>query len=250
MTTPQIIWLDEAGSTNSVMREMTADGSCHAGLVIAAHRQTAGRGQRGNSCESEPEKNLTFSMLLCPQALHARDQFTLSECVALGVAEAIESLMPENAPEIAVKWPNDIYAGDRKICGILIENSLSGCMIGKSIAGIGINVNQEVFRSDAPNPISIIHLTGNSTSTKRLLEDVCTRILVRCAALDAGENARIHSDYLARLWRRQGEHTYREPGGKIFLASIASIAPTGHITLRNTDGMHVTYAFKEVEAVL
>lgn len=250
MMLPELIVLPEAGSTNAVMREMIAGGNDRHGLVVAARNQTAGRGQRGNSWEAEPGRNLTFSILIKPGQLAAAEQFLLSEAVAIGVAEAINSCLLPAGMNTQVKWPNDIYAGDRKICGILIENVLGGSRIDYSIAGIGINVNQNRFLSDAPNPVSILNLTGCETDLDEFLPEVCRSVLHSVAMLDRGEKENIRWIYRRMLWRGTGYHPFREPGGEAFDAEIADIAPTGHLTLRLTDGSARVYAFKEVEAVI
>ena len=241
--------LDEAGSTNSVIRNMAAAGAPH-GTVVAVRSQTAGRGQRGNTWESEPGKNLTFSILLRPCGIEARRQFMLSEAVAVAVAESVQSWLPDDAPTVEVKWPNDIYIANRKICGILIENSLSGASIGFSIVGVGININQKKFLSDAPNPVSVIHYTKAELTLCSLLEDVSRRIVERCDTLPDDAYS-VHADFLARLWRRNGEHLFREPGGELFYASIADVRPDGTLILRHADSQELHgYAFKEIEAVL
>ncbi len=247
---PHITMLDSTESTNTVLRDMYARQTLADNTVVAARKQTAGRGQRGNSWEAEPGKNLTFSMLLRPAKLKASEQFVLSEAVALGVAEAIEAWLPEDAPRPVVKWPNDIYIGDRKISGILIENTLAGAYIEHSIAGVGININQKNFTSNAPNPVSLIHYTGIEEETDRLLRDVCNRIAYKCGAI-YNLKSDIHRQFLSRLWRANGFYPYRRPGsGDVFLAEIADIAPDGMLTLRTSDGEECTFAFKEVEAVL
>ena len=120
-------------------------------MTVIAERQTAGKGQRGNSWESEDCKNITFSFVLYPTFIEARQQFILSQIISLSIKEELD----EWAEGISIKWPNDIYWNEKKICGILIENDLLGHHIGRSISGIGVNINQEVFRSDAPNPVSL-----------------------------------------------------------------------------------------------
>jgi len=119
--------------------------------TVIAERQTAGKGQRGNSWESEDCRNITFSFVLYPTFIEARRQFILSQIVSLSIKEELDQW----TEGISIKWPNDIYWNDKKICGILIENDLSGHHIGRSISGIGVNINQDVFRSNAPNPISL-----------------------------------------------------------------------------------------------
>lgn len=260
---PVIQRVPECRSTSAVLAAMP---DAPHGTVVVTDRQTAGRGQRGNSWEAQPGANLTFSLLLRPQAIPAARQFELSMIVALEVAGCVRrAIAPAaDAPQVCVKWPNDIYVGDRKIAGILIENSLSGSGIERSIAGIGLNVNQRRFLSDAPNPTSIIHYTGTPTPLVPLLESLCTSILTaleRYETAIAADSANTeapgseapgdsHSEaretllarYRAELWRGQGEHPFHEPGGTTFRASIASIAPDGTLTLSTGK----TYAFKEI----
>lgn len=244
---PNIVWVEEASSTNSLLAERCAE--LPHGAVIAARRQTAGRGQRGNSWESEPGANLTFSMLLRPTAIAAVAQFELSMIVALGVCDALEAA---GGRPFRVKWPNDIYVGDKKICGILIENSLEGRRIGRSIAGIGINVNQREFLSDAPNPVSLTNLTGRMYELEPLLDAVCTAILDRMEVYEASPDPeKLTAEYCSRLWRGEGFHLWTDAAtGKNFEAEIADVAVNGMLTLRDRQNKQHVYAFKEVAAVL
>lgn len=242
-----IHWIDEANSTNSLLAAQC--GILPHGAVIAARVQTAGRGQRGNTWESEPDANLTFSMLLRPRTILAARQFELSMLVALGVCDALAEASGET---FSVKWPNDIYYGDKKICGILIENSLEGVRIGRSIAGIGINVNQRQFVSDAPNPISLSSITGRDYDLASLLEDVCDTVITRFDSYEAAPDpdTLVH-EYRTRLWRGTGFHLWHDTASdKDFHAEIADVASTGILTLRDRTGQLHPYAFKEVSAVL
>ena len=242
MESYNIIRLKECRSTNSSLAEIARESPD--GTVLVTDSQTAGRGQRGNSWEAEPGKNLTFSLLIKPEAIAAHDQFYISEAVALGIRDALMNHLPSQ--EVTVKWPNDIYAGDRKICGILIENSLSGNTIGHSIAGIGINVNQQEFKSDAPNPVSTVMLTGKHLPLDRLLHEVVNAIYLRLSQPVAAR----HADYMDSLWRRLGG-TYRDMStGEEFHAVITGVASTGHLSLLDTFCNHRLYAFKEVQAIL
>lgn len=239
-----IIALPRVGSTSTYMRQELVDAP--AGTVVVTDCQSAGRGQRGNSWEAEPGANLTFSVQLRPGGIDATTQYAVSEAVALAIVEALDPLVPD-AARLAIKWPNDIYYDDRKICGILIENTLSGMNVSRSIAGIGININQTRFVSDAPNPVSLSMLTGLTYPLRPLLEDVVTRVLDRVAAIATPDGRRTTADdYMSRLWRRDGLHPYRMPDGTRFSATIESVAPTGHLTLRHADGTATTHAFKEV----
>ncbi len=246
-----IEYVSTCGSTNTLLASR-ADAP-HA-TVIVAGEQTAGRGQRGNTWESEAGKNLTFSLLLRPKAIRASRQFELSMLVSLGIVEALADC----GIEAWIKWPNDIYAGgDRKICGILIENSISGANIERSVAGIGLNVNQEVFRSDAPNPVSMKNITGREYALEPLLRSVCCKITGLLAAYeshpDAGE---LSERYRSRLWRGDGElYPFRDVStGEEFHASLAGVGNDGVLSLLPAGGTGEDalrkYLFKEVEFLL
>lgn len=134
--------------------------------------QTAGRGQRGNSWESEDGANLLFSFVLYPDFLEARKQFYLSQITAL----ALQEVLSQYTDGIRIKWPNDIYWKDKKICGTLIENDLTGIHISRSISGTGVNLNQERFVSDAPNPVSLFQITGQRYDRKEILHQLMERV--------------------------------------------------------------------------
>ncbi len=204
------------------------------------------RGQRGNTWESEPGKNLTFSVLLRPDGLHASQQFRISQAVSLAITDTLDGFLPEGI-EAKVKWPNDIYVGNRKICGILIENTLCGAAIQHSIIGIGLNINQRDFLSDAPNPVSLYQLTRKDTCINDILEGILSRILQPFTDHDT-----LHHRYMSSLWRGDGQYyPYSTPDGNIFQARITSVAPTGHITLSpRPPARPLTFAFKEVSAIL
>ena len=148
-----VIWLDSVDSTNNeVKRNVDVLGNFS---VIAAREQTAGRGQRGNVWLTEPGMNLTFSIVIKYEQLQVKmkavDQFEISEMTALSVID----LLAEYGIEARIKLPNDIYVGDRKVCGILIEHSLQGEHLSHSIIGVGLNVNQLIFDPSLPNPTSM-----------------------------------------------------------------------------------------------
>ncbi len=235
--------LPEVDSTNTWLRNNTL--SLPHGTAVTAITQTAGRGQRGNRWESAPGKNLTFSLLLRPKGFPAARQFHISEAVALGIVHALQPLLPHHS--VTVKWPNDIYVDDRKICGILIENSLEGANISHSIAGIGINVNQECFMSDAPNPVSLYQLTGRKYLLQPLLHSACQNIitLLRC------DHEELHTIYLRNLYARDGARYRDTATQRVFTATIHDIAPDGMLTLCDTSDTSLhTYAFKEVALLL
>jgi BirA family biotin operon repressor/biotin-[acetyl-CoA-carboxylase] ligase len=219
------------------------------GTVIYTPCQTAGRGQKGNSWESEDGKNLTFSMLLKRPPVKARDQFCLSEAAAVAVVEALSA---EGGDGFTVKWPNDVYWRDKKVCGMLIENSLDGTAIATCIIGIGINVNQQRFLSDAPNPVSLAGITGREHDLEPLLKRVCSRIEQLVSTLgDEAARGQLHGQYMAALYRNDGKlHPFEDAAGNRFMAGIAAIAPDGTLTLQHADGTRRDYLFKQVRHVI
>lgn len=244
-----VITLAQTESTNTALSEM-ADSAVN-GTIIRAIDQTAGRGQRGNSWESQRGKNLTFSVFLVPENISAREQFLISQAVSVAIVNVLRRYITNLDDTVAIKWPNDIYVGDQKICGILIENSLRGTAISHSIVGIGINVNQLEFRSDAPNPVSLIHFTGHETDIEKLMEETWHEIDQNMRQLSTEENKkRLREEYMADLWRREGFHPYATPDGYRFDAEVADIAPDGILTLCDPFGNKTKYAFKEVQFIL
>lgn len=251
------IALDEVSSTNTWLAQHAAE-LPHLTMVTATC-QTAGRGQRGNTWESEPGANLTFSLLIRPESVPARSQFSISEATALAVTD----LLAIYGLTATVKWPNDIYVGDRKICGILIEHAVMGTSIIHSIIGAGLNVNQTRFVSDAPNPVSLLQLTSPVTSDSSVftgsynLETLRIQIAsllekrLNSVSTPYGRES-THNAFLQRLYRGDGHfYPYRDRAtGLTFEASIADIEPTGLLHLRLPDNTERTYAFKEVEYLL
>ena len=244
---PHYIKVSQTASTNTYLSRLAA--TLPGGTVIYTPSQTAGRGQKGNSWESEDGKNLTFSLLLKRPPVKARDQFYLSEAAALAVVEALSAEAGDN---FTVKWPNDVYWHDKKACGMLIENSLNGSDIATSIVGIGINVNQEHFLSDAPNPVSLINITGREHDLMALLKRVCSRIEQLVESLgDADTRTDLHQRYMAALYRNDGQlHPYEDAAGNRFMAMVTGIAPDGTLTLRHEDGTTHDYLFKEVRHII
>lgn len=230
--------LPKVDSTNSHVRRLLSEGEPLPELTLVdADEQTAGRGQRGNTWESEAGLNVQFSLVCHPSFLPASRQFVLSEAIALAVAETVGG---------EVKWPNDIYVGDRKISGTLIECDLCGHTIETCIIGTGINVNQTEFRSNAPNPVSLSQLTGRQYDREQILMQVVERFGGLYAMLQQGDAELVHRLYHQRLYRREGLHRYADAGGE-FLAEIADIEPTGHLLLRTDQGDLRRYEFKEVK---
>ena len=202
-----LIHLEETDSTNNYLQTLCAQQKVEELTTVVADFQTSGRGQRGNSWESEPLKNLLFSFVLFPDFLEARCQFLVSQIISLAIKEELSTY----TEDISIKWPNDIYWKDKKICGMLIENDLTGVHISRSITGIGINVNQETFCSDAPNPVSLKQINGQSYDCPQILASVMKRIKTYYNLLATGKadiQSLIADRYACSLFRKEGFHRY------------------------------------------
>lgn len=216
------------------------------GDIILAERQTAGRGQRGHTWESREGENLTFSLLLEPLFLSPSEQFLISECVALGVCDALLHY----GIEAQIKWTNDIYIGDKKLAGILIEHKLQGSALARTVAGIGLNVNQKAFSDDLPNPISMAQATGREFDREQVLQTVATSLMARYKQLREGGAKELQADYHQRLYRLGQEHCYALPDGSRFRGIIRGVEPTGALRIENERGELLSFLFKEVEFVI
>ncbi len=240
-----IIRLDETDSTNRYLRQLLAGRALPEGSVVIADYQTAGKGQVGNSWEAEWGANLLFSLLLRPDFLPANRQFIISQITSLSVKETLETY----TDSIHVKWPNDIYWKDRKICGMLIENDLAGAYVHTSVIGIGLNVNQLCFRSDAPNPVSLAQVTGQQHDREEVLQRFLRLFFAYYIRLLQEDEAAIRQAYRAALYHGDGYYRYADKAGT-FEASIEEVEPTGHILLRLRNGETRRYAFKEVATLI
>ena len=216
------------------------------GDIILAQCQTAGRGQRGHTWESREGENLTLSLLLEPQFLPPSEQFLISECVALGVCDALMHY----GIEAQIKWTNDIYIGNRKLAGILIEHKLQGSALARTVAGIGLNVNQKAFSDDLPNPISMAQATGREFDREEVLQTVATSLMARYEQLRDGCAVELQADYHQRLYRLGQEHCYALPDGSRFRGIIRAVEPTGALRIENERGEQLSFLFKEVEFII
>ncbi len=242
--TPQIIHLQEVISTNISLRERIEGKSLPEGSVVWADIQTGGRGQVGNTWESEPYKNLTFSIVLYPDVIPANEQFLISQIAALSVKETLA----QHTDSIKIKWPNDIYWQDKKICGMLIENDLAGAGIYCSVIGIGINLNQDYFQSNAINPVSLTQITGLTYDREEILQQFLSIFYSYYLLLLQEKEEEIRTLYQSTLYRNDDYYLYEDANGS-FEAIIDHIEPTGHLILRLRDGSLRRYAFKEVSYI-
>ena len=176
---PDIIWLDVTQSTNRAVRE--ASSRLDNLSVIAAREQTSGRGQGTHTRHSLPGQNLNFRLLFRPLDLRTEDIILITCATTLGIRDYLLS----RGVNSRIKWPNDIWVDDRKICGILIENRLDGTLVTESVIGIGLNLNQTRWPEELPNPISLKQLTGKDYDTKAELEVLAEKICRRLSSCDS-----------------------------------------------------------------
>ena len=226
--------IDETDSTNRWLREQGGEEN----VVVWADYQTAGRGCGTNHWESERGKNLTFSMLLHPHDVPAQKQFRISRAISLAICKALG----QHIGDLSIKWPNDIYWRDGKIGGILIEVTLLGNKVKDCIIGIGLNINQRVFRSDAPNPVSMWQICEQETDCEQLLQEILQAFQEYMCKSNKDE-------YQSMLYRRKGFHPYADKDGA-FMAEIIDVEDDGHLLLRDDNGQLRRYAFKEVTFVI
>lgn len=246
----RFIRLDETESTNRCglyhLDEAMSDENPHPRMVVVStDYQTAGRGQGDNSWESERGQNLLFSIFCHPVWIPVRMQFVLSKCIALAIRDTLNAL----TEHITIKWPNDIYYKDLKICGILIENRISAGRLKDCVIGVGLNVNQREFQSDAPNPVSLCQILGHEVDRNQLLNEIVKRFDDLLKASQSGNYSGIAAAYASCLYRSHGFHPYKDKEGK-FEAAIVEVEDDGCLILRDRSGMIREYRFKEVEHMI
>lgn len=231
--------IEETTSTNDDAR----DPRYRHGDIVWTERQTAGRGQRGHTWTSPEGQNLTFTLVLEPTFLPVEEQFLLSETVALALTDTFAKF----GLATRIKWTNDIYAGDRKLVGMLIEHNLSEGRLARTIAGIGINVNQSEFDPALPNPVSMMQATGREFDRRAVLDAFYSCCMERYERLAKGEKSAIQQDYRDRMYRIGQRTPFRLPDGTPFEAVIEGVRPSGELLLRHDDGVQRAYLFREVE---
>ena len=238
------IALDETISTNRYARELPEDES-HELTLVTAEFQTAGRGAGTNRWESERSQNLLFSLISYPKGLLANQMFALSEVTALAIRDTLSSY----TPGFQIKWPNDIYYNDKKISGMLIENDLRGKWVHRSIIGVGVDINQTRFLSDAPNPVSLAQILGKAVERNQVLNSILLQFNHYYGMMEREQFSELHNRYMQHLYRRNALHPYADATGTL-QARIIDVEPTGHLVLECQNGEQRRYDFKEVSFLI
>lgn len=236
-----ILRIKRTESTNNYATGQVRENEVKTGTVFLAYEQTSGRGQHANRWESEAGKNLTFSIYLCPEFLNIRKQFMLSKVICLG----IKAFLGDYVDEVKIKWPNDIYVGTRKICGILIENAVMNGLLNQSIIGIGLNINQVQFLSEAPNPVSLKSITGVEYDLDEMIDKLLIHINHFYKKLVTAQFNELDREFYENLYRLNEWYSYKDENHE-YTGKIIGVNEIGQLKIQEKDGSVHEYHFKEV----
>jgi BirA family transcriptional regulator, biotin operon repressor / biotin---[acetyl-CoA-carboxylase] ligase len=240
----RLIRLEEVDSTNSYLSSKFPGRALPEGSVVWSQNQKKGRGQGANKWASESGKNLTFSIVIYPEFLSPAKQFYISKAICLAVFDLV-SLYTD---KVSIKWPNDIYVGDKKVAGILIEHTIERHLIKTSIIGIGININQTSFPGSLPNPTSLAKESKHNYDLEELLTNIIDIIEYRYSMLKDGDLDTIDENYTSELYKFKKLSIF-ETKGKKFAGSIEGVEPTGELIIKNDKSEFLHFGYKEVEYI-
>ena len=236
---------EELPSTNAYLQELVDRQKIPEGTVVLTDHQTAGRGQMGNTWFGGRRNNIALSVLLRPIFLEPRQQFQLTQCVALAVRDTLAEFLPR---PVRIKWPNDVLVGDRKICGILIQNNLSGAQLSRSIVGIGVNVNQAEFPEEASKATSIFLETGRELDCEVLLYRLYENLEARYLQLRGGRTQALHADYIRQFYRLDQPTPFRDSLTECdFVGLPTGISERGELVVVMPDGRRRFFGMKEIK---
>jgi BirA family transcriptional regulator, biotin operon repressor / biotin---[acetyl-CoA-carboxylase] ligase len=238
-----LITIKQVDSTNTFLKNTLSNSKpLPEGTVIMADNQFAGRGQQQNRWHSEAGKNLTFSLLLNPTFMPVLTQFDLTRLISLGVYDALKPLLGGG---LKIKWPNDIYYGDKKLGGMLIENLLQGSQVKQSVIGIGLNVNQDDFPDWVPNPTSVKQILQQDYDLRIILSEICNNIEAWYLKLKAGKTEAIRAAYLDTMYWMSEAHNFKADGD-VFEGKITGVRDNGLLVVQTKEG-EKEFTFKEIE---
>ena len=240
-----IIQFDEIDSTNNHLKQLAREQSLAEGTVVIAEFQSGGRGQQGNSWFSTKGDNLLFSLLIRPKKLLANEMFIISCITSLAVLRTLSQFIDN----VRIKWSNDIYWNDKKIGGILIENNLQDGFVQRSVIGIGLNINEESFPADLPNPISLYQITKKKYDKTQILDTFLREFSTLYQQVECDASLEIKKEYMHHLYRADDYYWFEDKSGK-FEAKIDDVLSSGHLVLKTREKEVREYAFKEVGFVL
>ena len=240
-----LLFIQDLPSTNSYALDLLKKSKLPEGTILYTNYQSAGKGYSDNKWESEDGKNLLISVILYPTFIKPEDQFLISMAISLGVCDFLMRFIPD----CSIKWPNDIWVNNDKIAGLLLESSLADNLIELTVAGIGLNINQKKFSGNAPNPVSLYHLTGESYDLPSSLEKLAADLDKRYKQLMGDNWGELKKEYVSKLYRLNEWHEFRDKNGK-FTGRVLTIGDYGRLIIERQSGEESEYSFKETEFIL
>lgn len=237
-----IIKLNAINSTNDYLKELMLAGVTETFTVVAAEVQTQGRGQMGAVWDAQAGKNLTFSVLLKDLLVSIDAVFTLNIVVALSVAETLSEC---EIPKVSIKWPNDILSGNKKLCGILIENKIRSDGEIESVVGIGLNVNQVDFE-ELPKGSSMAAIAGQVFDRDEVMLSILTRLKNNIKRLENGSTPLLWQDYHDWLFKKDVPMPFEKEGHR-FMGIIKGVSDNGKLCVELENGSIADFGLKEVQ---
>lgn len=240
----KLIKINATNSTSSFLKELAQNSSLTEVTVAVANNQTSGRGQMNNSWISEPYKNLTFSLFTPLKKIKIKHQAYLNFAVSLAI---YETLCTYEVPNLYIKWPNDIMSDNKKICGILIENTFSHSLIKNTIIGIGLNVNQEKFHESLVNASSLKIILKKNINLEALMHKIINNLILKISNLEMGNFDLIHDKYHKFLYKKGIPSTFINKKTKeLFMGIIRGVSSSGNIQIQLEDDRLIEFGLKEI----
>ena len=238
-----LIKLLKVDSTNNYLKSLLSNSEpLPEGTVIMADEQFAGRGQQENTWQATPGKNLTFSVLLKPNFLPLNQQFMLNMAVSVALQQALQTLVGD----VSIKWPNDIYYQNKKIGGVLIENTIVGTSFKNAVVGVGINVNEQLFSQELKDKaISLQQILRQDVDLTKLLLQICVSLEQAYLQLKAKNFTFLRKAYNANLYQLNIKAPYRQ-NGEVFEGTIIGVTELGKLIMQK-DLKQLEFNFKEIE---
>lgn len=239
----KIIKLNAIDSTNSFLKELAQTTRLESYTVVVTKQQTKGRGQQAKKWISEPFKNLTTSVYISDFDLEINDQKYLNYAISLAVFDVLSA---HKIRDLSIKWPNDILSVNKKICGILIENTIKGSKIKSSIIGIGLNVHQEKFPDSLKNVTSLKNISHNVFDLDLLLIEIIEKIQQRMATVSLKKYITLETDYLNVLYKKNIPTMFKDSNDVLFMGKIIGISFSGNLQIELEDETLKEFRIKEV----
>jgi BirA family biotin operon repressor/biotin-[acetyl-CoA-carboxylase] ligase len=243
----KIIRKETLDSTNEYAAQLIQDSMAGSTFCVVADRQTSGKGRGSNQWNSEAGKNLTFSIVCFPKYLKAENQFYLNKAIALSVHEFVAALLPEK--DVAIKWPNDIYTGNKKVAGTLIQVAVQGATLKNAIIGTGININQETFPENLPNATSVFLEKSAKTELVPALNQYIDVFEKYYGWLEEKRFEDIDNHYIKKLYRF-GKHSMFEFDKKTIRAVICGVDEYGWLQLLTDEGVVLSGEMDKVKMII